>query len=180
MTEKDIIKGCKKNDRKSQKALVDLYNEYLFRVVLRYVKNHEKSKDVIQSTWIKIFFNLDKFNSSGPFRAWIRRIAINESLSYIQKKTKWLDFDGLEDIAIKEHTRPIGLDNLLEEDIVKIIQELPDHYRIVFIMHTVDGFSHDEISKMLGIQKSSSRSRLLRAREKLKDLYLSKFQICSL
>lgn len=181
MKETEIIEGCVSNDRKYQKMLVDEYAPMLYRIALRYVKDKDDANDVLQTTLINIFRSIHKYENYGSFKGWISRIAVNEALKFLRGLKRWSSSgDKHAEISKAVHEEPIGLENLLEEEIIELVQELPEIYRLVFLLAVVEGLDHNEIGEQLNIAASSSRSRLLRARNLLKEMYYRKFQTYTL
>lgn len=147
-------------------------------VALRYVRCREDANDVVQETFISMYTNYVQYDSSKPFSPWMKRIAINTALMYIRKNYKYKlienerDFSGMcfqsEEDEDQEFT---------QQDLVKILQELPDGYRMVFNLYAVDGLTHKEIAEYLEITESTSRTQLLKARKMIKGLLESKMNI---
>lgn len=122
---------------------------------------------MLQDAFIKIFDNLEQYNHSGSFEGWIRRIVINTALKNIQRGRFKNEQIGVEFIPEKS-TPPLVLSQLNEEALLKIINELPYGYRMVFNLYAIEGYSHNEIAKQLGIEAGTSRSQLVKARNLLK------------
>lgn len=166
---KDLIIGCKNNDRRAQKNLVDTFAPYLFAVSKRYMRDDHEANDIIQEAFISIFDNIQNFRSEPyALKAWMRQITINTALQKLRKtyRTKEVmpetiidDRDEMPDIYGKFDV----------EDIMKIINELPDLYRQVFNMYVIDGYSHREIAKTINQKESSSRALLTRAKKILRE-----------
>lgn len=133
---------------------------------LKYSGNYEQAKDNLQEGFIKIFQNIHQFKGKGTFEGWMTRIIINTALKQYQKKPIFLtvkdqDFEDPE-VEIDEEEIPVDF-------LIRIIQELPERYRLVFNLYAMDGFSHQEISEMLKISVGTSKSNLSRARVQLKE-----------
>ena len=175
MTEKELIKGCVREDVHCQKQLFELYAGKMMAVCKRYSRHRLEAEDMLQEAFVKVFDNLDKFAFKGSFEGWIKRITVNTALQKYRKK-KVYDISNeaqIEDAEVEIEETNVPLDFLL-----KIIQELPDRYRLVFNLYVLDGYSHKEIADMLGISDGTSKSNLARARMILKtkvtDYNLSK------
>jgi len=149
----DIIAGCKQGNHKHQRALVDLYSKRLFATCIRYLKDREAARDVLQESLIRIFKYFDSYDQKkAEVYTWMTTITIRQCLKQLEKKR--LDISPL--------------DELQNKDLIKLINELPDGYREVFHLSVIDGYSHTEISELLNIKKGASRSRLSRAKETLR------------
>jgi len=165
-----ILKGCLKKQSKFQRALVEQYSGHLLVICKRYLNNDESAKDLVQDSLIKIFKNLKKFDKEkGSFKSWITTISIRLCLSKLQK-------NNLQVLSLNQtKTEPIfaenqlALDSINTEYLLNMIMELPDGYREVFNLAIIDGYSHLDISKLLNISEEVSRSRLSRARKKLRS-----------
>ena len=161
--ETDLIDGCRRNNRAAQKALYDRMAGKMMAVCCRYVKDRMEAEDILVTSFTKVFERIDQFKGDGSFEGWVRRIVVNESLSYLRKnKTMYLETD-LEN-ADREGSQQ-ALDTDLEaEDLLRMIAELPPGYQMVFNLYAIDGFSHQEIAEQIGITESTSKSQLSRAR----------------
>ena len=179
MTEKKIIQGCKKLDAPCQRALVKQYSGILFTVSRRYCRDDFMSKEALQEGLIRIFKFIDSYDSSkGNFTAWMKKIVANESLKLIKKSGSKFSLN-LEDVDLPIYDAN-ALDNLHEEQLIKLIRELPTGFREVFNMYVIDGYSHKEIGKILNITDSTSRSQLTRAKKLLqqKIYMIENLQLC--
>lgn len=163
----EIIKGCKKQDPRFQKALVVQYSGLLMAVSRRYAKDTESAKDVLQEALIKIIKALPAYQEQGNFEAWIKRIVINTALRFFDKGSFRNELYMIEDVPEKS-IAPDVYSNLAADELILVINELPATYRTIFNLHAIEGFSHREISEMIGIEESTSRSQLTRARSMLR------------
>lgn len=161
--EAELIEGCRRNDRTAQKALFDRMAPKMLSVCRRYVRDHMEAEDVLVVSFTKVFERIGQFKGDGSFEGWVRRIVVNESLTFLRKnKVMYLETD-LE--TAERESEPTSTDTDLEaEDLMKLIQELPAGYRMVFNLYAIDGFSHKEIAEQIGITESTSKSQLSRAR----------------
>lgn len=163
MTENQIIQGCLANQPNAQKALVATYAGYLYTVSRRYMPDEESAKDILQEAYIKIFTYMHQYRTGqGKLKSWMSRIVANEAL---RRRKKYLDYSQSQDPeAIVIKVNPPVLGELMEEDLLNIIRELPEMYKAVFNLYVLEGYSHKEIAEMLGIKDSTSRSNLARAK----------------
>lgn len=171
MSERDIAKGCKRGNPIAQRELFDRYSPHMMAVIYRYVGNDDDAQDVLQDTFIKIYTTIDKFSYSGDgsLWAWITKVTVNQSLNFLRDKkrlkTASMPLESMreppddEDEETAQQVNSIDIGILME-----LVSELPDGYRTVFNMHCLDGFSHQEIAKQLGISVNSSTSQLVRAK----------------
>lgn len=174
MNENEIIKGCLKNDRASQKALYEQYYSKMLGVCLRYAKEKEDAKDVLHEAFLKVFNNLKNFNGSGSFEGWIRRIMVNTSIDHLRKNKQ--NYLIVSTVYANEKafaaTEEIEDDDLLlnidKEDILKAVQDLTPAYRTVFNLYVIEEFTHKEIAEMLDISEGTSKSNLSKAKFNLR------------
>lgn len=159
----ELIEGCKKHDRHAQRFLYEHFSGKMYSLCCRYIKDKMEAEDVLVTSFTKIFDRIDQFKNEGSFEGWIRRIVVNESLSYLRRnKSMYLEMDIEAADREPDYER---LESQLEaEDLLKLIAGLPAGYRIVFNLYAIDGYSHKEIAEQLGISENTSKSQLSRAR----------------
>lgn len=163
---KELINDCKNNNRKAQEQLYRLYSGKLFAVCLKYSRNYTEAQDNLQDGFLIIFQKIGQYSFKGSFDGWLKRVMINNVLQQYRQQTflSLVNEDVAEDYEIELDDDEISLDYLL-----KIIQELPDQYRLVFNLYVIDGYSHAEIAEMLNINIGTSKSNLARGRMILKE-----------
>ncbi|MGF1557232.1 RNA polymerase sigma factor [Paucihalobacter sp.] len=161
-----LIENCKKNDAKAQSQLYELYSGKLFSLCLKYSSDYAAAEDTLHDAFITIFKKIEQYKHKGSFEGWMKRIAINTAL---QKYRSIGVFDIINDNQIEEVTVEVDNDDIHIDFLLKIIQELPDRYRLVFNLYALDGYSHSEIAEMLNINIGTSKSNLARARLILKE-----------
>lgn len=168
MNEIQLIDQCRKQDRKAQKLLYEQYDAAIFRVVFRYIRDRQDAEDVQISAFFKVFQHFSRFEyrGEGSLLAWMRRIAVNESLMFLRKKPfEWVPVEEAE-----KESSDIRADVSLDaEDIIREIRDLAPGFRAVFNLYAIEGYSHPEIAEMLGISEGTSKSQLSRARQILRD-----------
>ncbi len=167
MTLDELIIQCKKQNATAQGELYKQYNRILFAICLRYSPNYTEAEDNLQDAFITIFKKIEQYNAKGSFEGWMKRVTVNTVLQKYRKQRTFeiVDEGQIEDEAeVEIESEEIPLDFLL-----KIVQELPDRYRLVFSMYVMDGYQHKEIAEMLGISDGTSKSNLARARMILKN-----------
>ncbi|MCI4668518.1 MAG: RNA polymerase sigma factor [Bacteroidia bacterium] len=164
---KALIKDCVKQKAKAQKELYDLFAPKMMSVCMRYVKSEAEAEDILQEGFLKVFLKIKKFQESGSFEAWIRRIMANTAIDFIRKEKHYLHQLEIKDEILPGQKEDI-VASLEAEKLMEIIQQLPDGYRWVFNLYAIEGYSHAEIGEKLGISESTSRSQYTRARALLK------------
>lgn len=168
-SDKELIELCLKEKAQAQHALYQRYAGKMFGVCFRYAKNAEDAKDILQEAFIRVFNYLKDFKHEGSFEGWIRRITVNCAIRYYENNLRRLDsgdWDQHPEVSVEASV----LDQMSAEEIVSVINQLPDGYRIVFNLYAIEGFSHKEIAQELNIGESASRSQLARARAQLVGL----------
>ena len=173
MKETDLIQGCKKKDSIAQHALFIKYAGILMTICRRYAKDQPEAEDMLQDAFIRIFNHIGQFKSAGSFEGWLKKITVNTAIGILQKRK--VKIVTISDDQHEMESQDINvLSDLNAEDLVKLINQLPDGYRMIFNLYVVEGYSHDEIAEMLKIKTATSRSQLSKARAMLKDrIYLS-------
>lgn len=169
MTSNQIILGCKSGDQRSYRALVDTYSSMLMGICVRYMNNQMEAKDALQETYIRIFKSISNIDETGNFEGWMRRIAVNECLKLINKRITFQDLD--QEQSSFDNIKPVQIDHNLEaQDLLKVIDQLPEHYKVIFNLYEIEGYSHKEISTMVGIGESSCRTKLMRSKTIIKSI----------
>lgn len=166
MTEFEIIEGCKNKDPRSQRALFDRFAGKMMGVCLRYANDAAEAEDMLQDAFLRIFQHIDQFKFEGAFEGWVRRVVVNAAIRTIErKKIQYKELEeNMYDVPRVEAT---AYNHLNQEELLKLINQLPDGYRIVFNLSAIEGYSHEEIGAMLNIQPGTSRSQLVKARKML-------------
>lgn len=171
--EDDVISGCRKNKSEAQRFLFEKHSPKMLGVCQRYIKDTSEAEDVMVGGFVKVFSKIRQFKGEGSLEGWIRRIMINEALIYLRKhRHMYLEVD-IQDI---EHEPEYALleNNLEAEDVLDIVQKLPEGYRTVFNLFAVEGYSHKEIAEILGINVNTSKSQLSRARKLLQKFLMER------
>jgi RNA polymerase sigma-70 factor (ECF subfamily) len=180
LKEKEIIHGCRKHDRIAQKTLYEKYSPVMRGLCFRYCRESSEVEDILQEGFIKIFSKIKQYSGRGSFEGWLKRIMINTAITHYKKNQKHYYHDDVTEIH--ETIVHEDLSNELEEDstnvkdillnadfsqdeILKVIQNLPEGYGIVFNLFAVESYKHKEIAKLLNISVNTSKSQLSRARK---------------
>jgi len=168
ISENEIVSGCLKGNVKYQKILFEKYSGKFMTVCMRYANDQMQAEDMLQEGFIRIFNHLNQFKSEGSFEGWMRRIVVNVCLKII--KNKRINFSTDDDSGVQiPDTSTDAPSHLSEDELLRLIKRLPTGYRIIFNLHAIEGFSHDEIGDMLKIKASTSRSQLVKARRMLQQ-----------
>jgi RNA polymerase sigma-70 factor (ECF subfamily) len=144
-------------------------------ICMRYSRTRAEAEDILQEGFIKVFSSLKNFRQEGSFEGWIKRIMINNAVNHYHQNLKFALHANIEDIdesqIIQEeaHASADPELDLSQEMLLKLIQELPDGYRVVFNLYAIEGYSHKEIACMLGISENTSKTQLFKARRFLKN-----------
>jgi len=166
VTEADLIQGCIQENRDCQREVFRRYAGKMMIVCQRYARHHMEAEDLLQEAFIKVFDHLADFSFKGSFEGWIRRIVINTALKQYAKKSFQNEYIGIEYMP-ESSLEPSVYAQLNEAELLQLIAELPEGYRVVFNLYAIEGYSHKEIADLLEIQESTSRSQLVKARKQL-------------
>ncbi|WP_228235451.1 RNA polymerase sigma factor [Allomuricauda sp. M10] len=170
----ELVERCKANDRQAQLKLYHQYCDGMFGVAMRFLKNTDDAEDVLQESFIKAFQRIHQFKGEVTFGAWLKRIVVNGSIDFLKSKHQ-------QTVELSENHLHVTDDDVWTveegislEQVKSAIEELPEKYRYVVQLFLVEGYDHSEISEILNISETASRTRLLRGKaqlqEKLKDL----------
>jgi len=152
-----------------QRELYQRFAPKMYGVCLRYAGNAEEAEDILQEGFIKVFNKIGSFRSEGSFEGWIRRIFVNTAIEHFRKKIYLQPITEHEEATVEGKYLNI-LDTLAEKDIIRLVQQLSPGYRTVFNMYVVEGYTHKQISEILGISEGTSKSQLSRAKLILQDM----------
>jgi RNA polymerase sigma factor (sigma-70 family) len=162
-----LIEECRKGDRKAQFRLYDLYSRAMFNLAYRIMNNREDAEDILQESFVECFRSIDSFRFESTFGAWLKRITVNRCINQIKKKKIDLTLCETLPVIIEEEEEEVIYDT---GKIFKGIEGLPDGYRIILTLYLLEGYDHAEISQILGITESTSKSQYSRAKEKLRNI----------
>jgi RNA polymerase sigma-70 factor (ECF subfamily) len=175
----DIIKGCKAGRIKDQEKLYNLFSREMFGVCLYYTKDRTEAEDLLHDGFMKIFSNISSYRYKGSFEGWVRRIIINTALEKFRREKHLHLLSDIEDKEEELYNEDI-VSNISASDLVSMIQSLSPKYRLVFNLYAIEGYSHKEVSDMLGISEGTSKSNLARARailqRNVKKYYYTSFR----
>jgi len=168
---KDIIEQCKKGSNKAQYKLYELYSKAMFNICYRMMGNREEAEDILQDAFSEAFMQLENFRYESAFGAWLKRIIINRCINSLKRrKAELVYYDNLKQFETEDE---VYSDEDLQYTVAKVhraISELADGYRVIFSLYMLEGYDHSEISQIMGITESTSKSQFLRAKRKLKEI----------
>jgi len=176
-----MIRGCRNNERSSQKELYQLLKDYAMKICYRYQNHAEEAEEIMNEGFIKLFKNIEQFdearhaNTEVALKGWFKRILINTCIDHYRKNASRINNKILtkETENIAAHSEN-GLDMLSYKEIIEAIRHLSPAYRTVFNLFVIEGMSHDEIATQLNISVGASKSNLSKARENLRKILLKK------
>ena len=174
MTEEQMLAGSITHNAAAQEALYNRFSPRMLGVCYRFAKNREDAEDMLQEGFIKIFTQLHQYRGEGALEGWIRRIIVHTCINILKKNKKFNDHVDImyaNNIFIKEDMIPSIMQ---AKQVVECIRLLPIGYRTVLNLYAIEGYSHKEISVMLEIEESTSRSQYTRAKAMLEDMLIKK------
>ncbi|MBE9468612.1 MAG: RNA polymerase sigma factor [Bacteroidetes bacterium] len=169
----DIIDRCKKKEQKAQFELYKLYYKAMYNTCFRIVQNTAEAEDIMQESFLSAFSKIKSYKGKVSFGAWLKRIVVNKAIDAVRKKKEFIEQIDEKSLSIENQNFDIYIDELNKEKVKKIqkaVNQLPDGYRIVLTLFLFEGYDHEEISKILNISNSTSRSQYARAKTKLKKI----------
>lgn len=170
MSEQQIIEGCVRHDRRSQQLLYEKYSRYLLGVCLRYSIDKAEAEDILQESFLKIFFNIKEYCGTGSFTGWLRRVAVNTAITHYHKNLKHRYHIDIDDyVTVETGTVSFEEDYFTSDELYRVLNELPPGYRMVFNLYAVEGYKHKEIADMLDIDTNTSKSQYSRAKAVIRD-----------
>lgn len=167
-----LIEDCRNGNSRAQFRLYNQYSKAMYNLAYRILNSREDAEDILQEAFIECFRNLESFRFESTFGAWLKKIVVNRCINHIRKKKIDLTFcETLPAIASDEEEEPC----YDTRKIFRSIEMLPDGYRIILTLYLLEGYDHSEISQILGISESTSKSQYSRAKEKLKNILSKKY-----
>lgn len=168
----EIIDLCVEGNEKAQFQLYKLYYKALYSVSLRIVNNEVEAEDVMQEAFLSAFRKIKTYRGEVSFGAWLKKIVVNRSLDYLKKRK--VNFEEINERITEMPDYQMKTEEIDVNAIKTAIRELPDGYRVVLSLYLIEGYDHEEISQILGISNSASRTQFLRAKNKLRELLKGK------
>lgn len=181
---KKLIKNCAKQNDNAQKQVFDEYAPLVLAICLRYVKDKDIAEDIMQESFITIFSKIEQYKGIGSFEGWVKKIAVNTNLMYLRSNKNKINTENIEHFLEHEDIIEIAENDFENDskkeiitkadfesnDILEIMNKMPEGFRTVFNLYAIEGYKHREISKMLNISIGTSKSQLLRSRIKMQEL----------
>ncbi len=175
-TDHELIARCLANDPKAQEFLYKRFSRLMYGVCLRFARNTLEADDILQEGFIKIFTYLKDFRHEGSLEGWVRRTIINTAINYYNSRVNDWRETSIEKAESYQAVAEDTLERISTNDLLKLIQELPEGYRIVFNLYVIEGYTHQEVAEMLNISENTSKSQLSRARAALQQRIVQKKQ----
>ena len=163
-----IIEGCQKGQRSFQKLLYDRYSPVLMGICIRYSHSTDEAQDILQDSFVKILKQIVKFEHKGSFEGWMKRIVVNTAITNYRKNLKHYNQGELDDYSSQFHSTSMYETDFTHEELLNIIKELPEGYRMVFNLYAIEGYKHKEIGELLGIDVATSKSQYSRAKKAIR------------
>jgi RNA polymerase sigma factor (sigma-70 family) len=153
---------------KSQRELYQRFNGKMMAVCRRFARDLTEAEDMLQEAFIRVFTSMEQFRFEGSLEGWIRRIVVHSALEVLRKRlVRFSDIDGEAETLVSPDTDAVAA--MSAGELMKLICDLPDGYRVVFNLYVIEGYDHNEIATLLGVSAATSRSQLLKARRALQD-----------
>lgn len=165
-TEAQLIAALKRGESRAHKVVYERFAGKMLAVCTRYCANRADAEEVMLDGFMRVFEKIGQFREDGSFEGWIRRIMVTESLMFLRKTKQWRQEIPIEDVTVEPDYEWADT-SLNENDLLRMVNQLPDGYRTVFNLYAIEGYSHAEIADMLGISEGTSKSQLSRARTML-------------
>ena len=171
----DLIAGCLKGKELHQEVLYKRYFSFAMSVCIRYTKDRNEAMEIVNDSYMKVLDNLGEYDSAKSFKAWYSRILVNTSIDNYRRNLKHSSSVSIDNITDAGELEPEIDIELSVNDILKIFNQLPENYRVTLSLFEIEGYSHEEIGKLLGVTTSTSRSNLSRAKKMVRVIYMKEF-----
>lgn len=175
LSDLELIRRCSEGEVRAQEILYKRYFSFAMSVCIRYTKDQYEAMEIVNDSYMKVLDNISEFRGSAPFRSWYGRILVNSAIDNYRRNARHTGQLQLSDLEETEEQEPDIDSELSANDILSLFSRMPDNYKITFNLFEIEGYSHEEIGKMLGISTSTSRSNLVRAKKMLRELYKKTF-----
>lgn len=167
VTEEELIKKCKNGDENARKFLYQKYKSQLMGICMRYLKDPVLAEDILVESFYKILTKINQYDGSGSFEGWMKKICVNEALMYLRKRKKTRE--GKAEMSISSPKMQDGAQRMIDNEILALLEDLPDGYRTIFNLYVIEGYKHREIAEKLDISINTSKSQLIMARKRLRE-----------
>jgi RNA polymerase sigma factor (sigma-70 family) len=168
-SDKELIERCLENDSRAQEFLYKRFSRRMYGVCLRFARNTLEADDILQEGFIKVFSFLKDFRHDGSLEGWVRRTIVNTAINYYNSKQNEWNETSIDKAESYQSVTGDILEKISTADLLNLIHELPEGYRMVFNLYVIEGYNHQEIAEMLHISENTSKSQLSRARMVLQD-----------
>lgn len=172
---RQILIGCRKQHRESQKMLYEEFYPYGMSICLRYADSRDEAAAILNDGFMKIFSNIRRFDLSKPLKPWLRKVMVNTAINHYHQKQRELHAQEMESAKLEAEAENI-ISGISYQEIVGMLHKLPPAYRTVFNLYVIEGYKHEEISHMLGISIGTSKSNLFKAKESLRKILSDFFE----
>ena len=172
MTDEQLIDGCKKAQQSAFEALYKRYAMRMMAIAQRYCNTTFESEDVIQEAFIKVFQKIGTYDHKGSFEGWLKRVVVNTAINHYHQTYKQKFQVEIEKAVIPESDIPDAVSRMSNNELLALIKELPDGYRMVFNLYVLEGYTHKEIGEMLKISDGTSKSQLAKAKNMIRRLLI--------
>lgn len=167
---REIINGCRKQQRDSQKQLYQRFYGYGMSITLRYAQSRDEAAAILNDAFMKVFTNIDQYDMNRPFKPWLRQIIVHTAINYFHKHKNDPEQEVLDAARHKLNNKETITSGISYDEIIEMVQQLSPAYRTVFNLHVIEGYKHKEIAEMLGISEGTSKSNLSKARQNLQSI----------
>ena len=171
MTDQELLEGCKAKDPIAQRHLFQKYSRKLMGICRRYTQNKEDAEDVFQEAFVRVFKSLATVQKIDSLEVWIKKIVIHTAINYFHRHKKHYGHYNQDFLIQPTNGDELILSKLSNEELLQVVQSLPDGYRMVFNLFVVEGYAHKEIAKLLKVSESTSKTQLLKAKKMLKKRF---------
>jgi RNA polymerase sigma factor (sigma-70 family) len=168
-SEQELIQACIRQERPAQRQLYERFASKLFATAMRYMKNKSDAEDILQDSFIKIYQKIDTFRFDCPLEAWLRKIVVNTALKSLQGQPNYMQHTDSQLISDYIEDSEFTLSGFEFEQLMAVVQSLPDGCRTVFNLYAIEGYQHNEIATMLNVSEGTSKSQYSRARALLQQ-----------
>ncbi|CAH0994517.1 ECF RNA polymerase sigma-E factor [Emticicia aquatica] len=166
--DRELLEACLRRESKAQAALYHQYKGRFFGICRRYAQSREDAEDLLQDAFVKIFLNLNELRNADQLGAWIRRVVVNVCIDYYHKKVNFTNLEEIVELPSQDWENDNVINQMSNQELLSAVNELSDGAKMVFNLFVIDGFSHQEIAKMLNITEGTSKSQLFFAKKVLR------------
>lgn len=168
-SDRKLVKECVRGNPAAQRALYERFSGKMYGLCLRYAKNEQLAQDILQDGFIRVYEKLSSFRNEGSLEGWIRRLIVNVAIRACQRQARMYVVTDLEEAASQAGPEEIE-GSFAQQELLDMIQDLPDGYRLVFNLYAIEGYTHKEVAQKLNISEGTSKSQLSRARKALQQM----------